>query len=284
MSSTSTSAWRPFPRAVADLLCVGEAAGEMPPRIHPQFGLVVVRSPATVRLESSRSVAADAGHVFLVPAWQLHAVRSWHAGEEGPFTLLLGASELEGLAVPETPLVVADAELGEELVALAGGLRRPMQSVERADTVRSLVEHLSVQGTQTGAPRARPAAARLLRVRNHLRGHLAESLKTAELARLGGLTESHLIRAFHREFGLPPHAYQVRLRLAAAAELLRAGLPVSTAAYECGFADQSHLSRKYREVYGMTPAAWAAAVADVPREHRPAITLRSFVGPVARAG
>jgi AraC-like DNA-binding protein len=76
-----------------------------------------------------------------------------------------------------------------------------------------------------------------------------------------GLTESHFIRAFHLEFGLPPHAYHLRLRLALAVELLSSGLSVATVANECGFADQSHLSRKFKEVYGLTPAAWGAAAA-----------------------
>jgi AraC-like DNA-binding protein len=82
---------------------------------------------------------------------------------------------------------------------------------------------------------------------------------TAALAAISGLTECHLIRSFHLEFGLPPHAYHMRLRLAVAAELLSNGLSVSTVAYEGGFADQSHLSRKFKEVYGLTPAAWGMA-------------------------
>ena len=82
---------------------------------------------------------------------------------------------------------------------------------------------------------------------------------------MSGLTECHLIRAFHLEFGLPPHAYHLRLRLAVAAELLSHGLSVSTVAYECGFADQSHLSRKFKEVYGLTPAVWGTAAARTSR-------------------
>jgi AraC-like DNA-binding protein len=52
----------------------------------------------------------------------------------------------------------------------------------------------------------------------------------------------------------------MQLRLARASEALASGLSVSTVAYECGFADQSHLSRKFKQAYGLTPAAWANAV------------------------
>ena len=97
-------------------------------------------------------------------------------------------------------------------------------------------------------------------MRRHLHDHLGELIPTAALAEMIGLTESHFIRAFHLEFGLPPHAYHLRLRLARAVELLSYGLSVATVAGECGFADQSHLSRKFKEVYGLTPGAWRTAV------------------------
>src|SRR4051812_7343106 len=95
-------------------------------------------------------------------------------------------------------------------------------------------------------------------VRDYLQAHLGESVSISVLVRLSGLTEFHLIRAFHRQFGLPPHAYHVRLRLARAAELLAGGMTVGHAAHACGFADQSHLSRKFKEVYGTTPLSWAS--------------------------
>jgi AraC-like DNA-binding protein len=102
----------------------------------------------------------------------------------------------------------------------------------------------------------------LVAVRDYLREHETDPAPTEALSRFSGLTESHLIRAFHHEFGLPPHAYHLRLRLARACDLLAQRLPVSSVAYECGFADQSHLSRKFKETYGLTPASWANAVAE----------------------
>jgi len=108
----------------------------------------------------------------------------------------------------------------------------------------------------TRSTRATPLAP----LRDYLRAHLDEAVSIEALARMSGLTEYHLIRSFHREFGLPPHAYHVRLRLARAGELLSGGLSVSRTAYECGFADQSHLSRRFKEIYGLAPAAWVSAV------------------------
>ena len=255
-----TRVWRPFPEVVADIVCVEETARDIDPRIHGRFAIILVRSPAVVRVESSRSVVAGPNSVVLVPALQLHALRG-EAGSEGVVTVLLGPSQLEGLDVPERPTLVPDSELGAELGLLVDELRDPVPAVECVARTRSLLERLIMGGAAHALASPRRAAT-LAPVRDYLRGRLGEPVQTATLVPLAGLTECHLIRAFHLEFGLPPHAYHLRLRLARASELLARGLPISAATYECGFADQSHLSRKFKGVYGLTPAAWASAVAD----------------------
>jgi AraC-like DNA-binding protein len=37
-------------------------------------------------------------------------------------------------------------------------------------------------------------------------------------------------------------------------------VPLAQAASEAGFADQSHLTRQFKQAYGLTPARWASAV------------------------
>jgi AraC-like DNA-binding protein len=68
--------------------------------------------------------------------------------------------------------------------------------------------------------------------------------------------------------GLPPHAYHVQLRVARAARLLAAGAPLSGAAFGAGFADQSHLSRKFKAAYGMTPLQFVRGVRGQPTARR----------------
>ena len=164
-----------------------------------------------------------------------------------------------GTGIPEGPSLVSDAQCGARLAALAAGFQRTVDSVESVTISRGVLESLIARSTPLGYARS-GRATWLVAVREYLRAHLDEPVQTAALAAISGLTECHLIRSFHLEFGLPPHAYHLRLRLAVAAELLSNGLSVSTVAYECGFADQSHLSRKFKEVYGLTPAAWASGV------------------------
>ena len=235
-----------------------DVPGDVSPRIHSQFAISLLRSPAFVTAESSRGLAADRNQILLTPRLQLYAVRA--RGDRGPklLTWLLDASDLEGLAVPDRPALVTDQECVGQLAALIGELQRPVGLLGREAIPRSLLERLFARSVPL--ERARSCGRSLALVRRHLHDHLGELIPTAALAEMSGLTESHFIRAFHLEFGLPPHAYHLRLRLARAVELLSYGLSVATVANECGFADQSHLSRKFKEVYGMTPGAWRTAL------------------------
>jgi AraC family transcriptional regulator len=84
-----------------------------------------------------------------------------------------------------------------------------------------------------------------------------EAVAIAALARDAGVHPVHLARAFRRHCGCTPGEFQVALRLAGAAEALRAGKqPIAEIALDCGFADQSHLSRRFRDLYGVAPAAY----------------------------
>jgi AraC-like DNA-binding protein len=251
--------WRPLPDQLAQVLCLEDAPGDVAPRIHSRFGITLLRSPAFVTVESSRGFAADRNQILLIPRLQLCALRAQGEPGGGPVTLLLEASELEGLAVPDRPALVTDPECVARLAALIGQLQRPVGLVGREAIPRSLLERLFARSAPLGCARSWRGRS-LAPVRRHLQAHLGELIPTAALAEMIGLTESHLIRAFHLEFGLPPHAYHLRLRLAFAVELLSYGLSVATVTNECGFADQSHLSRKFKEVYGLTPCAWGTAV------------------------
>ncbi len=262
--------WRPFAEQAAHILCLEDAPWDVA-RIHGRFAITLFRSAAFVTVESSRILTAERNHVLLMPQSQLFTLRTRSDAGPGPVTLLLEASDLEGLAVPDRPALVSDSECGAQVAALIGQLQRPVGLVGREPISRSLLERLFARGVPLGRGRSWSGRS-LVPVRQYLHANLRELIPISALTAVSGLTQCHLIRAFHLEFGLPPHAYHLRLRLAAASELLSQGLPVSTVAYECGFADQSHLNRRFKEVFGVTPGAWGTAAAGNQRvvKFRPA--------------
>ena len=81
-----------------------------------------------------------------------------------------------------------------------------------------------------------------------------------DLSRRVGLSPYYFSRLFQRYTGLPPHAYRKHKRIQQARRLLRAQLPIARVAAETGFADQSHLTRHFKQIVGVTPGQYASRI------------------------
>jgi AraC-like DNA-binding protein len=95
------------------------------------------------------------------------------------------------------------------------------------------------------------------RARHYLRENFNELVSLDELAALTKLSRFHLVRAFALHTGIPPHAYQLKLRIERACVLLRAGVTAAEVATQVGFADQSHFTRHFKRIRRITPGRYA---------------------------
>jgi AraC-like DNA-binding protein len=121
---------------------------------------------------------------------------------------------------------------------------------------------LARHGERPQAQRTAPqdaGMARLLRVKDYIRAHFQRELTVTELAGVAGLSRAHFTRAFTAALHTPPHVYLNAVRIAHAQALLRAGTPLAQVANLCGFADQSHFTRRFKGCTGMTPIQWRGA-------------------------
>ncbi len=84
-------------------------------------------------------------------------------------------------------------------------------------------------------------------------------LNLEALAKRTGVSRFQALRSFKKRYGLPPHAYQLCVRIGLARRLLCEGRNVAHVAADCGFADQSHLARHFRQVLGVTPTEYSKA-------------------------
>ena len=86
---------------------------------------------------------------------------------------------------------------------------------------------------------------------------IGRKITSAELAKAAGTSVRGLERAFGRDYGLSPQQYLRRLRMQTACQLLvSSGLALAQVADRCGFADQSHFTRDFKSLTGMTPRAY----------------------------
>jgi AraC-like DNA-binding protein len=150
--------------------------------------------------------------------------------------------------------------------ATAALVRSAHRSAEHGDDLASstllrtaLAELL--RGHAAGGPAASPnrsrrAPAAVGVVRDLLHERLDDPPTLAELAAMTELSQFALLRAFRAEMGLPPHAYLNQLRVRRARLLLDDGVPAADVAAQVGFADQAHLTRHFKRVVGVPPAAY----------------------------
>lgn len=111
-------------------------------------------------------------------------------------------------------------------------------------------------------PENEPIAVR--RCKEYLHAHQAETPQLTDLAKAAGLSPYHLLRVFARATGQTPHAYLTQLRVDRSKTLLSTSAPLADIACECGFADQSHLTRLFRRQFGLTPGAYRKILQNKP--------------------
>lgn len=168
------------------------------------------------------------------------------------------AEDLVGAAV-DTP-ALRDGVLRLRVHQLHEALAARTEEFEAQSRLTLIRERLRQHlGSAVHPPRPvrDPRLARDLR--DLLDARVRAGVTLAEAARLLHAHPTHLVRAFGREFGLPPHRYLTGRRLDLARRHLLAGCPPARAAVLAGFYDQAHLTRHFTRLLGTTPAAYARA-------------------------
>lgn len=123
------------------------------------------------------------------------------------------------------------------------------------------------------------AAWQVNRLKAFIDDRLDQTIHIKDLAEVAQRSTAYFCRAFKRTFGETPHAYIVRRRLHRARVLmLTTDMALSAIALSCGFTDQAHLCKLFRQTDGQSPAVWR-------RERRDsAIESVSLEPPTFRSG
>jgi AraC-like DNA-binding protein len=83
------------------------------------------------------------------------------------------------------------------------------------------------------------------------------------LTDLTGLSGRQLERRFRDDVGLPPKIFARIVRLQAALQRVREGMPLSDVAAACGFYDQAHMTRDFRQLAAISPGVWQTYDGDL---------------------
>lgn len=157
------------------------------------------------------------------------------------------------------PQVLTGSDLAQALEALAAAIEHRHHESEQRSAIQRFGRAIAAGLAAGNGRKLRPQGLRpeVAQARRILRERFREAVSLEELRLLSGLSKFHLLRVFQDALGLPPHSYQLRVRIARAREMLDRGESSAEVALECGFSDQAHFTRCFKRIVGYTPVAFA---------------------------
>lgn len=261
--------WRDPALGGLELLRAHYITHSFAPHSHDTFAIGVVESGVERFQYRRESVCAPAGSLVIVNPGEPHTGASalsdgWRYRMLYPDPALLqeAAGEVSGRDRP-IPFfarpVIHDPALARELLLLHSALEAGAEPLERQSRLLDFLAKLIQRHADTphlDAPLG-PEPSVVRRLRDYLDQHTSATVTLAELAELAGMSPFHMVRVFTRTTGLPPHAYLTQRRVAQAKALLAQRLPLAQVAAFSGFYDQSHLTRRFKRIVGVTPGQYA---------------------------
>ncbi|MEV4544373.1 helix-turn-helix transcriptional regulator [Micromonospora echinaurantiaca] len=260
-AGSHVSAWRPAVPGIAEVFHAHFVDHAYPAHTHDVWTLLIVDDGA-IRFDLDRHRhGALRPSVTLLPPHVPHDGRSATRHGFRKRVLYLDPSVLDAAATgaavdrPNLP----DQQLRRRIHQLHQALARPGDGFEADSRLALILERLNLHLRRRIPTGDQPAAHVLaVRLRELLDARTAEGVTLREAAGLLHAHPTHLVRAFTRTYGLPPHSYLTSRRIELARRLLLAGRRPAEVAAEAGFHDQSHLTRHFKRHLGVSPARYAS--------------------------
>ncbi len=155
--------------------------------------------------------------------------------------------------------VIDEPALAAALTRLFAHLRVEVEPLAREEELARFLSQLArhrIMRIDTPLLGREPQAVE--RARDYLSANALRRVPLDILATVSGLSKFHLLRVFKAQTGLTPWQFQMQIRIDLARRLLSAGESAGQVAVACGFVDQSHMTRRFRQLVGLTPAAYAS--------------------------
>ena len=160
--------------------------------------------------------------------------------------------------------VTFDPDISQRLLYALRLFDRPHKPTNLLEAQSTFLQALADLFTRYAQPQYSPSRPGsnpgiIRRAREFMQDRISENLSLDDIAAAAGVSRFYFLRLFKASTGLSPHAYLVMRRLELAKALIRQGFSLAHAAYESGFADQSHMTRRFKAAYGFTPGQYQQA-------------------------
>ncbi len=275
-TSERVKLWRPPGMQNLELLHATYVHQTFPRHAHDGFAVGGIEQGALGFYYRGENVVADPGVINLANPGEIH---TGQAEAESGWTyrmFYMPADQLQAAADEMSPRsadfpffekgVIHDRLLAEKIHALhmaleTGGLSRLEKESRFLDMLTSLIARHA--DAPPDAPETVNAAREISRAKDYIAACYAKDISLEELASIACLSPFHFAREFKKTLGLPPHTYLIQTRVKKSREMIAAGKPIAQTAIDTGFTDQSHLTRHFKRITGVTPGQYSKIVQDL---------------------
>lgn len=243
-------------------------ANRFPRHVHSGYTFILIDQGERKVSINSQTNSYHAGEMCIIPPGISHSCESISGNKYGPHSYraicteaayirklteeISGSSHLMPDFDPTTIYRNFDYRSFNELFALT---RIPEPSLEQHLLLNTFLYHainnLSCDKIKT--TQKAPRKETLHKIKTFIEKNYQEKTTLQELADLGGLSPFHLQKQFLKQFGLSPQEYIISCRIHDAKEQIQSGTLLTEAALNSGFSDQSHFSRHFKKVIGISP-------------------------------
>jgi len=269
-ASETTRCWRVRQLDNLDCLAARFETHEFAIHAHDGYGVGVILDGAQRFRWRGNTHIAPAGSLEVMNPGEPHDGRP--AGESFAYrtiypsvALIRGlAGELSGGRVREPVFdrtVILDPPLARRIAAMHRRLEARGAALEQESLFVDVMSALLRRHADLAPAieRTRGEAALVRRLRDYLDAHAPEDVALADLARIAQRSRYTVLRLFRDATGMTPHAYLVNRRVERARRALASGGGLADTALACGFFDQSHFSRVFKRLTGLTPGQYRRA-------------------------
>lgn len=163
-----------------------------------------------------------------------------------------------------TTTVAYRSEVLSPLRELHGLIMEQRTDFEKEEIFFFLIEQLIAEYTEPAPENLSTASEEIQKACTFMERNFAELITLDDLSNLSGLNKYTLLRNFTKQRGVTPYQYLETIRIGEAKKLLEKGADPLDAAMQTGFADQSHFTKFFKKLIGLTPKQYG----DIFKENK----------------
>ncbi len=137
---------------------------------------------------------------------------------------------------------------------------------EKEEIFFFLIDQLMKDYTEPGPECLAAESEDIQRACAYMERNFAASITLDDLSKTSCLNKYTLLRNFTKQRGVTPYQYLETIRVGEAKKLLEQGADPLDAAMQTGFVDQSHFSKFFKKLIGLTPRQYREIFDDAKRE------------------